>query len=46
MKKLLIVIAILLCMGFYGFCCDNLLMDYTETHIKIAVTGGRPRPRP
>ena len=46
MKKLLIGIALLWCMGLAGFCCENLLMDSTETHIKIAVTGGRPRPRP
>lgn len=46
MKKLLIGVALLLCMGLDGFCGENLFMDSTETHIRIAVTGGRPRPRP
>lgn len=48
MKKLLIGIALLLCMGLDGFCVDNAVTDpsLSETQIKIAVTGGRPRPRP
>lgn len=46
MKKLLIGVALLLCMGLDAFCGENLFMDSTETHIRIAVTGGRPRPRP
>lgn len=46
MKKLLIGIALLLCMGLDGFCGESLFLDSTETHIRIAVTGGRPRPRP
>lgn len=48
MKKLLICIALLLCMGLDGFCLETVATDptLTETQIKIAVTGGRPRPRP
>lgn len=46
MKKLLIGIALLFCCGLDGFCVGNTFDDSTETHIRIAVTGGRPRPRP
>lgn len=48
MKKLLIGIALLLCMGLDGFCLENVASDptLTETQIRIALIGGRPRPRP
>lgn len=48
MKKLLIGIALLLCMGLDGYCMVGSDNDNPtkETYILIAITGGRPRPRP
>lgn len=48
MKKLLIGIALLLCMGLDGFCSAGTKIDdpKQETYIRILITGDRPRPRP